>query len=248
MEDAKNNPSDDMPQYPQSTCSAFDSVHEESIDLLEINTRARCKVLLIVPVIIIPGLCIMFIYDRLNTIHVTIGSLIASWVIFYNFPLIGIAIQRRPLYVDDLMMKNQSFDIKYKFINYYSLATNIFLSILVSSISDYALYKINQSGDNRSIIEMFGIIGGLFSLYFKFQHMVGKFVLNVCYMMKTRTNNEKRSKDVYFKQNNEEVVCKGQEVDEQIKRVYQEERCKVPEESVRGVGNKTEINDDIIAI
>lgn len=156
---------------------------ESALLYIKINNKSKCKQLFIVIPVISVILFIIYYKNLMNAYFISAVSFIGSWIIFWNFPQIGVMIQHKPIYVDDLVLRNSSLDIRYKFIRYYSYLTNFLLAILVMVIADYTFIKLVDDGFD-TIYEVIGTIGGLISLYFKFQSLIGKLVLTICYKLK----------------------------------------------------------------
>ena len=165
----------------------YKNIEDESSQLyIEISKKNKKKQFCLFVPLAIVVLFILYYQELMNTWYVSAGSLIGSWVVFWNYPQIGIFLQHKPIYIQDLVINNSSLDIRYKFINYYSYITNFFLALLVMCVADYALFKSDHEERPRSALEVAGIIGGLFSIYFKFQSVIGKLVLTICYKLKQR--------------------------------------------------------------
>lgn len=142
------------------------------------------RVSLLIPITF--AVCMYFYNDVLFDIkYISPATFICSFIVFWNFPKLGAWLQTKPTYVEDLVIDVNSKDIKYRFVKRYTLVTNFFLSGLVMFIIDYTIFqKYNTS--NLHSFEMIGIIGGVISIYFKVQAIVGKLLLTVFYKMKRR--------------------------------------------------------------
>ena len=114
-----------------------------------------------------------------------------SYFFFINFPSLSEMFHKKPIYIDDLIIRSQGLTIDTdkkliddnSFRKLYNVAMNCILSILFASFSEYVIL---QGVKTRSIIEICGIIGGNISLYIKVQNSIGKILLKVFYTQKER--------------------------------------------------------------
>ena len=68
--------------------------------------------------------------------------------------------------------------------NIFSFLNGIISAIFISFIVNYIYFNFNET--TLKTIELIGILGGLFSLYFKFQTYLGKCILSVLFFIKKR--------------------------------------------------------------
>ena len=148
------------------------------------SRKIHRRVLLVFPATL--GIFIFLFHDYLMNIgYITPLSFVCSFILFWNFPQIGAWLQSKPIYVEDLVIHNSSIGVRYSFITYYTYITNFFLSCLLVSIIDYTLFLKDQEMP-RETFEVIGTIGGIMALYFKFQAVVGRAILFMCYKLKKR--------------------------------------------------------------
>lgn len=127
----------------------------------------------------------------LNIITIPLFYFFGSYFIFLNFPFISESLHKKPIYVEDLILRQPEIhenDITFQ--RLYSIIMNIVLAGLFSLFSEYVII---QGIHDKPILELLGIIGGNFTLYFKVQNSAGKVLLYVCHVIKKR---EERRRDV----------------------------------------------------
>mgnify|MGYP000928868711 CR=1 FL=1 len=148
------------------------------------RTKWYIRLTLLFPMII--ATCVYFFHDILFDIKIiSPATFISSFIIFWNFPVIGAWLQTKPTYVEDLVIDVSRDDLRYKFVKRYTIVTNFFLAGLVMFIVDYTIFQKYNTSELHSF-EMIGVIGGVISLYFKIQGIIGKLLLTIFYKMKKR--------------------------------------------------------------
>tara|TARA_B100000686_G_scaffold142661_1_gene150102 strand:+ start:1085 stop:1552 length:468 start_codon:yes stop_codon:yes gene_type:complete len=100
-----------------------------------------------------------------NLIGFGLMYFLGMYFILFNFPEIGIFLSSKPHYIEDLDNENY----KLCFIG----LQNLFLSILFGVLVDSLIINM----DNKSLIELFGLIGGNLALFIRFQSLIGKILL-----------------------------------------------------------------------
>ena len=128
-------------------------------------------------------------------------------IITWNFPYLSKMSYTKPIYYEDLVddekkikkkiIKNMEVSKKFKnrFIIFQQLILSVTLAILVE-------YFIKFHHNKYTIYELFGLIGGMFSLYVKITRFVGKLILNWLYQLKTQEKNKLLQK-INFKNSNQ---------------------------------------------
>lgn len=129
-------------------------------------------------------LAIPIIFNELTNFYaIPVFYFFGSYFIFINFPRISEVLHEKPTFVDDLILKpadnGKSDDHTFKKI--YLVTMNFILALLFACFSEYVIV---QGVDDKPIIEILGIIGGVLSLYLKVQNSIGKILLTVCNMLK----------------------------------------------------------------
>nr|QBK84578.1 MAG: hypothetical protein LCDPAC01_00590 [Pithovirus LCDPAC01] len=105
-----------------------------------------------------------------------------SWIFFWNFPGIGGIIQSKPIYTEDLVIRGENIMMEYRFKIYYVRITNILLAIVVVILTDYTFFKNND----KTMIEIAGVLGGVLALYQKVQTMITLFLLKLFFYLKEK--------------------------------------------------------------
>jgi len=101
-----------------------------------------------------------------NLISIGLLYFLGMYFILFNFPVIGIFVSSKPHYIEDL--DND------KYQKYCIALQNLFMSILFGIMTDiFYMEKLHT----RSIIEMFGILGGNIALFSNIQNVIGKTLL-----------------------------------------------------------------------
>lgn len=163
-------------------------IEEERIVLGNSRQKSSWKrrIFLLCPfgMVIVMGIYPEYLFD---VKYITPIAFVCSFIIFWNFPQIGAWLQSKPTYVEDLAINVKSVDIRYRFVKRYTLVTNFFLSGLFVVIIDYTFFQQYNTTTNLDTFEMVGIIGGVMSLYFKIQAILGKMLLLLFYRMKKRS-------------------------------------------------------------
>ena len=120
-----------------------------------------------------------------NYILIPVLYFISSYCVFINFPFLVENFNSMPLYYEDLLIKSELDDNTQKFHKIYQIVMNLLLSIIFSSVLNLLFIK---GFDDKSIAEIFGLIGGVYSLFMKLSDIGGKNLIKVCHYFKT--NNE----------------------------------------------------------
>jgi hypothetical protein len=155
---------------------------ETAIEYITINRKFKWKQLLLFVPLCLITIFIIFYKKLLYNFYLGPSVFICSWLFFWYFPQYTIQTQVKPIYIEDLIINHSSEDIRFQYIKYYSYICNFCLSVLLMIIAEYAIIKISEK--DFSIIELFGIIGGLISIYYKFQNTIARTILTICYKMK----------------------------------------------------------------
>jgi len=115
-----------------------------------------------------------------SVVWVPILYFFASYFLFLNFPCVAESLHKTPIYFEDLKIVEK--DVTHDtFQKAYSIIMNFILSIIVGFVADYVI--INGIRD-KSIIEIFAIIGGNLFLFFKIQSQAGRILISACHYFK----------------------------------------------------------------
>ena len=124
----------------------------------------------------------IFPNELVNFISLPIFYFFASFFALVNFKSIGEILYNKPIYLEDLVLEHKDI-IDDTFMLIYGVVMNFILSLLFAMFSEYIVIKDIK---NLSIIEIFGIIGGNLSLYFRIQSITGKIIIKIFYYMKEK--------------------------------------------------------------
>jgi hypothetical protein len=117
----------------------------------------------------------------------------SSYIFFLNFPSLVASLQKRPLYLDDLILDSEDGDLRdNRFRKAHSLVMNFILAGLFAAFSEYVII---QGIRKKPIMEILGLVGGNLSLYFKIQHMAGKMLLRLCHCLKEQEVTKRKLSD-----------------------------------------------------
>lgn len=164
--------------------------------------------LLLVPL----TLALTFAYeDKQGMFYVPFVCGICALIIFINFPNLVVFLHSKPIYYDDLIMKNYegeghiyNEDFRKKYQNIFRWIISISSSIMVAFAVELwffrdSLFKSHAEGESQSardkaanILAVLGIIGGLFRMYYGAAMMVGRLLLFVLKKMKKREQERRR--------------------------------------------------------
>jgi hypothetical protein len=153
-----------------------------------------------VPVI----LALTFVYqNQKGMFYVPVTCGISALIIFLNFPSIVIFLHSRPIYYDDLIMKNyegegyiynEEFRKKYQKIFQWIISASS--SIMVSFTVELWFFRdsmfnnqnTNQSTSDKAVnaFVVLGVIGGLLRMYYGAAMMLGKLLLTILKGLKKR--------------------------------------------------------------
>ena len=121
--------------------------------------------------------------ELLNYVYFPFISGGASFIIYWNFPILAYITASRPLYYEDLFidekkLPNYNIDLnvkeKYQCILQWALiVTN---SILFGSLSDFWLYKTSKENNGLQIV---GITGGIIKIFQIVNNTIGRILLKI---------------------------------------------------------------------
>ena len=133
--------------------------------------------------IILGGLVSLAHPDIQNYIYIPLVAFICALVIFWNFPILVLFTNSRPLYYEDLFIEDRNeiqMDVNDQLRNrfesrfqYVLIFTN---SVFVAALSDYWFYQFKDSAD-VSYVALMGITGGIIKIFQIVNHTSGSIVL-----------------------------------------------------------------------
>lgn len=142
---------------------------------------------------------LIFPEQLVNYITLPIFYFFGMFFLLINFRQVGEFLYRKPIYLDDLVVEHRMIRLQNPTIFTgiyndntlqltYGVVMNFILAFLFALFSEYIVVK-----DVRRlpIIEIFGIIGGNLSLYFRVQSIVGKVIIKIFHIFKERIEKER---------------------------------------------------------
>ena len=173
-----------------------------------IRDRFRLKYILLL--LIPPLIALTIFYDQQHDlVYLPISISISAFLIFMVFPGIILGLHAKPIYYDDLIIKDYNdsdykelYDDKFRrkyqtiFQRIITLTSSLVLFIIIEVWyikSDLVTFK----GPNISYIPVdwtfaIALIGGIINVYYKVISMVGKILLVILKLLKKRTINKSR--------------------------------------------------------
>lgn len=148
--------------------------------------------------------CTLFLYQQYRTyVYIPIISFICSLVLFWNYPILILFTNSRPMYYEDLFIYdwnvkyiNIEKNIKNRFENIFNIILIISNSIFISALSDYLFYEIKEK---TSYVEVIGITGGIFKIFQIVNHINGSILLYIT--RRILLNKIKKEKSIELTQN-----------------------------------------------
>jgi hypothetical protein len=156
--------------------------------------------LLLVPIILVTT----FIYEDIHgIIYVPLSCGVSAMIVFLNFPTIVIFLHSRPIYFDDLIIKNyegegyfydDSFRQKYqrvfKWIASITSSLMIVLTVELWFFRD-SMFQNDQANDSTkgkavNSFVVLGVIGGMLRIYYAATMMIGRLLLTILKRLKRR--------------------------------------------------------------
>lgn len=165
--------------------------------------------LLLVPLTLV----LTFVYQdtKQGIFYVPFVCGICAFIIFVNFPNLVVFLHSKPVYYDDLIMKNYEGEgyiynehFRKKYQNIFRWIISVSSSIMVAFAVELwffrdSLFKSHIDGENQStrdktanILAVLGIIGGLFRMYYGAAMMLGRLLLFILKRLKKREQERRR--------------------------------------------------------
>lgn len=156
--------------------------------------------LLLIPLILV----LTFVFkDKYNFIYVPIVFGICALILFTNYPAIVINLHSRPIYYDDLVIKDYSDDenggfyddaFRRKYQNIFKTVIIISSSLMVVGTVEMWYYRnhiFTNSNTTRhdqlmNMLIIVSILGGLFRIYYSAVMFIGTFVMFILKQLKKR--------------------------------------------------------------
>lgn len=133
-----------------------------------------------------------------NIIYISISAFFSILILFYIFPILINILHTTPVYYEDIELMQNNIDVldntsnstinsiviidSRKLQKIFCIINGITGALFIVIIVNYTYKGFHNS--NLKMIEIIGIIGGLISIYFKFQTYLGKGVLSILFYIK----------------------------------------------------------------
>ena len=131
-------------------------------------------------IFILSGALLIFEEYR-SLVYIPIISFVCSLVLFWNYPILILFTNSRPMYYEDLFIYDWNvkyFDIdkyvKKKFENIFNVTLIVSNSLFIAALSDYLFY---ETKEEMSYIEIIGVSGGIFKIFQMINHINGTILL-----------------------------------------------------------------------
>ena len=135
----------------------------------------------------------MFEWSRTFYFLVPVSG-ISTYILLINFPKIAQSAHSRPLYYDDLEdIDYVNTSVRKRFQVIFVFIIQITLTLIMSGLIYYYYDRVKNT--NLSRMEIFGVLGGFISLLLKIENGIGKCMLtllNICKSRETRFNEDVR--------------------------------------------------------
>jgi hypothetical protein len=167
---------------------------------LKCRTGKSRWLLIIIPLGIIP---LIFVETLQTYIYVSCYTLLSSVIFLYNCPYFIQCIHIKPVYFEDLQV-DEKIDplVKTKFQDVFTRVLNILLAMALTILVNYTLYKMKDSP--LSVFELFGMLGGIISLYKTIWDYLGKILLKILIIKKENHQSVKVKQLGKYNNNNNE--------------------------------------------
>ena len=130
---------------------------------------------------LIGGFAVLILPDSRNFTYLPILMFFMSFIIYWNFPILILFTNSRPLYYEDLFIDYTKFPLievspatKSKYIFFFELTIILTNSLFTAAMADYWLY---QTYKEESYVEIIGITGGILKIFQIINHVNGCIVL-----------------------------------------------------------------------
>lgn len=133
--------------------------------------------------IILGGLVSLAHPDIQNFVYIPLVAFVCALVVFWNFPILVLFTNSRPLYYEDLFIEDRNEiqmdvnqQLREKFESRFQCVLIFTNSIFVAALSDYWFYQFMDSKD-VSYVALMGITGGIVKIFQMVNHTSGTVVL-----------------------------------------------------------------------
>ena len=133
--------------------------------------------------IILGGLVSLAHPDIQNFVYIPLVAFVCAFVIFWNFPILVLFTNSRPLYYEDLFIEDRNeiemvvdVQLREKFESRFQSVLIFTNSLFVAALSDYWWYQFMDRSD-ISYVALMGITGGIVKIFQMVNHTSGTIIL-----------------------------------------------------------------------
>jgi hypothetical protein len=196
--------------------------------------------LLLLPII----LTLAFVFkDEHDVIYVPFAFSICSMILFLNFPILVILLHSRPIYYDDLIIKNYNDDeanrmyddeFRRKYQRIFRLISTFTSSIMIGMATSLWFFRdglfshdSNQKHDVYYNFAIIGIISGIFSMYCRATMLIGNIIMYVLKWLRAREQEKMRKYQdtIALVELTTEGIISSENIQEQSIDLVQEDEC-----------------------
>jgi hypothetical protein len=106
------------------------------------------------------------------------ATIVSVFIILHNFQSLSKMMHKKPIWFEDLRDDRAlEVSVKFHFQKIFITYINISLALVSGILVEYMVYRLNES--TFSYIEFSGLLGGVLSLYSKFQDHAGNILLGI---------------------------------------------------------------------
>lgn len=133
--------------------------------------------------VILGGLVSLAHPDVQNFLYIPFVAFVCALVIFWNFPVLVLFTNSRPLYYEDLFIEDRNeiqmdinLGLRDKFESRFQSVLIFTNSLFVAALADYWFYQFTDT-DNTSYISVMGITGGIIKIFQLINYTSGTVIL-----------------------------------------------------------------------
>lgn len=204
-----NNTSDAELSDTDDDADTISPVNDGGVKPRDRSRWCQCSIKrMLLPLVGVPGLISIHYFQ--NFIYIPLFIFFSAVIFFWNFPSILLFNNKKPIYYDELFLDIKKApqldiaeDIQYKYKNRFLGILIITNALLLAGLSDYWLYRTQES---TSYIEIAGITGGILKLFQYINITTGKIVLYFSRKKIKIISDEKTENDAHIEISNRKLA------------------------------------------
>lgn len=145
---------------------------------------------------ILSGLVLLANPDIQNFVYIPFVAFICALIVFWNFPVLVLFTNSRPLYYEDLFIENRNkiqmdinSQLRNKFESRFQSVLIFTNSLFVAALADYWFYKFTDNSD-ISYVSLMGITGGIVKIFQIVNHASGTVIFIITKIYLVRANGD----------------------------------------------------------